>query len=113
MQSALTDMQTNFGGHGGNLADMRYIRLKIKTLTIDDTDLLPQFMRGFHLNVYLPLADVYQNTISLQEIKLSNYTHLSDHEFDFTNLSLYNFKQSEETLGALSQSELKIQIDNS
>lgn len=36
-----------------------------------------------------------------------------DNEFEFTNLSLYNFKVSEDTFGQLSQSELKIQIDDS
>lgn len=61
----------------------------------------------------MPLADIYQRTINNQEIKLSNYDVTKDNEFEFTNLSLYNFKVSEETFGQLSQSELKIQIDDS
>ncbi len=40
MASAVEDMSTNFGGRGGNLTDMRYIRLKIKTLKIDDNEVL-------------------------------------------------------------------------
>jgi hypothetical protein len=36
MVSAVEDLQTNFGGKGGNLSDMRYIRLKIKTLNVED-----------------------------------------------------------------------------
>jgi hypothetical protein len=33
-------------------------------------------------------------------------------EFEFTSLSVYNFKVSEETFGLLSQSEVKISIDD-
>jgi hypothetical protein len=40
MESAVEDMQTDFGGRGGNISDMRYIRLKIKTLQIEDIELL-------------------------------------------------------------------------
>jgi len=40
MESAIEDIGTNFGGRGGNLSDMRYIRLKIKTLKIDDNEVL-------------------------------------------------------------------------
>lgn len=100
MESAVDDLGTNFGGRGGNLADMRFIRLKIKTLRIDDQELLQQLIqKGFSLNVTLPLADVYQKTISLQHIQLSNYDVISMNEFEFTNLSVYNFKVSEETFG--------------
>ena len=112
MASAVEDLNTNFGGRGGNLADMRYIRLKIKTLKIEDNDLLQQLIqKGFALNVTLPLADVYQKTISAQTIKLSNYDVISLNEFEFTSLSVYNFKVSEETFGPLSQSEITIFID--
>ena len=34
MESALNDLETKFGGKGGNITDMRYIRLKIKTLKL-------------------------------------------------------------------------------
>lgn len=40
MASAIEDMGTNFGGRGGNLTDMRYIRLKIKTLKVEDNEVL-------------------------------------------------------------------------
>lgn len=38
----------------------------------------------------------------MQLIKLSNYDVISLNEFEFSNLSVYNFKVSEETFGALS-----------
>jgi hypothetical protein len=44
MASAVEDLATNFGGRGGNLQDMKYIRLKIKTLRVDDSDILRQLI---------------------------------------------------------------------
>lgn len=44
IESAVEDLNTNFGGRGGNLSDMRFIRLKIKTLKIDDNELLQQLI---------------------------------------------------------------------
>lgn len=38
MHSAVEDMQTDFGGAGGNLTDMKYIRLRLKTLQITDIE---------------------------------------------------------------------------
>ena len=40
MASAVEDLQTNFGGKGGNIADMKYIRLKIKTLKVNNDQIL-------------------------------------------------------------------------
>lgn len=59
----------------------------------------------------LPLADIYQQSVSGQKIQLSNYDVVGMNEFEFTSLSVYNFKVSEETFGLLSQSEVKIAID--
>ena len=44
MASAVEDLSNNFGGRGGNLQDMKYIRLKIKTLRVDDSDTLQQLI---------------------------------------------------------------------
>jgi hypothetical protein len=51
--------------------------------------------------VSLPLADVYQQQVSHQLIKLSNYDVVGLNEFEFTSLSVYNFRVSEETFGLL------------
>ena len=84
---------------------MRFIRLKIKTLRVDDNDLLREMIdEGFALTLALPLADIYNRTIQDQFIKLSNYDVVSLNEFEFTSLSLYNFKISEETISDLTSS---------
>jgi hypothetical protein len=44
----------------------------------------------------------------MQTIKLSNYDVVGINEFEFTSLSVYNFKVSEDTFGELSQSVLTI-----
>jgi len=44
-------------------------------------------------------------------VKLSNKTVVSENEFEFTNLSLYNFQVNEETFNELSQSHLQIMLD--
>lgn len=118
MHSAVEDLSTPYGGKGGNISEMKYIRLKIKTLTVEDAELLTQMIekvhgKGFALIVTLPLADVYQKTISHQTIKLTNYSYTAQNEFEFSSMSLYNFRINEETFGDLSGSELKIQIDES
>ena len=61
---------------------------------------------SFSLTAALPLPDVYKRTIADQFIKLSNYDVVSVNEFEFTNLSLYNFKVSEETITQLSNAKL-------
>lgn len=89
---------TMYGGVGGNIRDMRFIRMKIKTLSIHDGQLLQQMIdEGFSLTVALPLADIYHGDVQDQFIKLSNYDIVSENEFEFTSLSLYNFKVSEKT----------------
>ena len=42
MMSAVDDLKTDFGGNGGNLSEMRFIRLKVKTLNVTDSDILQQ-----------------------------------------------------------------------
>lgn len=113
MTSAVEDLNTAFGGNGGNLSDMRFIRMKVKSMSITDNEILQQMIsQGFSITVSLPLADIYQKTVSMQTIKLSNYDVIGMNEFEFQSLSLYNFKISEETFSLLAQSELTIQIDN-
>ena len=53
---------------------------------------------GFNLTAALPLPDIYKRTINDQFVKLSNYDVISVNEFEFTSLTLYNFKVSEETI---------------
>jgi hypothetical protein len=98
---------------GGNLKDMRYIRMKIKTLKVEDNDALCKLNKdgfsiadGFFLTVSLPLADVNNNNVSDQFIKLNNYDVISGNEFEFTSLNLYNFRINEETFNELAQSNL-------
>ena len=59
----------------------------------------------------LPLPDVYKRGISSQVVKLSNYSVVSENEFEFTSLSLYNFMVSEDTFNKLSASELVVALD--
>jgi len=98
MESAVEDLGTAFGGNGGNLADMKYIRMKVKTLTVTDNEILQSMIsQGFSITVALPLADIYQKTVTMQTVKLSNYDVVGMNEFEFQSLTLYNFKISEET----------------
>ena len=46
-----------------------------------------------------------------QLVKLSNYDVVGMNEFEFTSLSVYNFRVSEETFGLLTQSQLKIDLE--
>lgn len=66
---------------------------------------------SFSLTAALPLPDIYKRSIADQFIKLSNYDIVSVNEFEFTNLSLYNFKVSEETITQLSNANLQIMLD--
>lgn len=36
--------QIQFGGNGGNLTDMRFIRMKIKSLVIEDANVLQEVL---------------------------------------------------------------------
>ena len=84
MMSAVEDLNTAFGGNGGNLSDMRFIRMKVKSMTISDSEILQQMIAsGFSITASLPLADVYQKTVSMQTIKLSNYDVVGMNEFEF------------------------------
>lgn len=92
---------------------MRFIRLKIKTMNIEEPEILKTLINeGFSLTVALPLADIYNKTISHQFVKLSNYDVVSLNEFEFTSLSLYNFKVSEETISDLTRSDMQVMIDD-
>jgi hypothetical protein len=102
-----------FAGRGGNIKEMHFIRLKIKSMIIDDNVLLQKLVgNNFGLTVALPLADVYKNTISDQFIKLTNPQEVAANEFEFSSLSLYNFRLNEETFHDLSSSFLQIMIDD-
>lgn len=98
---------------------MRFIRMKLKSLVIEDGPTL-QELHGqtgeladgkFSLNVALPLPDIYKRAISNQLIKLNNYSVVANNEFEFTSLSLYNFMVTEETFNKLSASELIVSLD--
>ena len=107
------DQGTPFGGKGGNIMDMKFARFKIKKMTIDDGDLNQTLINsGLSLTAALPLPDIYKKTVSDQFIKLSNPTIVSVNEFEFTSLTLYNFKVSEETITELSNSHLQIMLDD-
>ena len=60
----------------------------------------------------LPLADIYKNVITDTFIKLTNGKEVSFNEFEFSSLSLYNFRVNEETFQDLSSACLQIMIDN-
>ncbi len=50
----------------GHLSDMRYIRLKIQSLRLDNEDLLHELIDStFSLTVELPLPDIYQKRVCL------------------------------------------------
>ena len=100
--------------------DMQFIRMKIKSLVIEDATVLQELHTQtetlnsgkFSLTVTLPLPDIYKRAIANQYVKLNNYTVVSENEFEFTSLSLYNFKVSEETFNALSASNLTVGLDD-
>lgn len=47
-----------------------------------------------------------------QLIRLTNYDMISFNEFEFTSLTLYNFKVSEETFKALTDSAVTVLLDD-
>lgn len=92
---------------------MKYIRMKIKKLCIEDDKTLQELVnKKFNLSIALPLPDVYNKTVTDQEIRLSNYTTVDLNEFDFSSLTLYNFKVSQETFNLLAQSDLRVLIED-
>ena len=54
-----------YAGRGGNIKDMRFVRMKIKTLRVEDQALLQKLIdsKKFSLTVALPLPDVYRNEV--------------------------------------------------
>ena len=98
---------------------MRFIRMKVKSLIVEDAGVLRELhgqteaLRDskFSLTLALPLPDIYKNSISHQYVKLSNYSVVAENEFEFTNVSLYNFMVSEETFNKLSAAELSVTLD--
>jgi len=68
-------------------------------------------LKKFSLSISLPLADIYNRAIATQDVKLSNYSVVSENEFEFTSLSLYNFMVNEETFNHLSAADLVVTID--
>lgn len=91
---------------------MKFIRLKIKSLIVEDNVLLQTLIStNFSLTVALPLADIYKNNIQDQFIKLTNGKETSFNEFEFSSLSLYNFRVNEETFNSLSGSFLQVMVD--
>ena len=82
------------------IGDMKFIRVKIKTLRITSESLLHNLIdKNFTLNVDIPLPDFYSKQVNNQSIALNNYDVLSFNEFAFNSLSLYNFKIDDQSLG--------------
>jgi hypothetical protein len=78
------------------IADMKFIRIKVKNLRIESEALLHKLIEGsFNLSVEVPLPDFYQKKIGVQSLQLNNYDVLSFNEFAFNSLSLYNFRVDE------------------
>ncbi|CDW78943.1 c2 domain-containing protein 3 [Stylonychia lemnae] len=95
-----------------HIRDMKFIKIKIGSLRIEDEGLLHSLIdETFNITVNVPLPDIYQKKISNQLIKLSNYDIVSFNEFMFNNLSLYNFKIDEETFNQLVQAKVCISIE--
>ena len=104
--------QDRCGGPGGNIRDMKFLRLKIKTLRVEDNDLLQELIdQSFAVTIALPLADVYNQNVQDQFIKLTNYDTISMNEFDFCSQSLFNFKVSDETFNNFAAASLQVMID--
>jgi hypothetical protein len=91
---------------------MKFIRMKVKKLNIEDDRTLQELVnKKFNLSIALPLPDVYNKTVTDQELRLSNYTTVDLNKFDFSSLTLYNFKVSNETFNTLAQSDLRVTIE--
>ena len=77
---------------------MKFIKIKINSVRIENEELLHELIeQPICINVELPLPDIYQKKVSMQQLKLSNYEIVSFNEFVFNNSSLYNFKIDEDT----------------
>ena len=74
-------------------------------MVAEDADLLkelhaqvgPLSKGKLSLTVNLPLPDIYNRCIRNQSVTLSNYNVISENEFEFTSLTMYNFMISEDT----------------
>lgn len=91
---------------------MKFIKVKIVSLRIENEELLHQLIdQTFSLTVDVPLPDVYQKKIAFQTLKLNNYDVVSFNEFAYNNSTLYNFKVDEETFNKLVSAQLKVALD--
>lgn len=99
-------------GPTGHVSEMKFIKVKIVSLRIENEELLHQLIdQTFSLTVDVPLPDVYQKKIAFQTLKLNNYDVVSFNEFAYNNSSLYNFKVDEETFNKLVTAQLKVALD--
>jgi len=80
--------------------DMKFIRVKVKNVRIESKELLHKMINeNFNLKVTTPLPDINQKKITDQTTQLNNYEVISNCEFAFNSLSLYNFRVDGNTLG--------------
>ena len=65
---------------------------------------------NFNLRVTIPLPDINQKKISDQTVQLNSYEVVSNCEFAFNSLSLYNFRVDGDTLGQYVNSQMRFAI---
>lgn len=95
------------------IRDMKFCRLKVKNLKIYSDDLIQKLVnKPISLELTLPLPDVYQKVLSDQRVLISNYEIISESEYAFNSVSLYNFKVDETTLAPFINSSIKAIIPN-
>lgn len=91
-------MQLSSNRDNFHIRDMKFVRVKLLTLKIENEALLHELLNEtFSITLDLPLPDIYQKKLSHQQIKLSNFTIVSFNEFVYNSSSLYNFMVDEET----------------
>ncbi len=91
---------------------MKFIKVKIVNLRIDNEELLHQLIdSNFTMVLEVPLPDIYQKKVQNQTMKLNNYDVVSFNEFAFNNSTLYNFKIDEDTLSKMIASNLKVSLE--
>ena len=90
---------------------MKYIYLKVRELKIDEAAVLSRLINeSFCLEVQLPLPDVKRDEVTSQSVLMRNYEVLAHDAFNFNSTSSYQFKISEPTLAAFSESLLTIDV---
>lgn len=90
---------------------MKFIRIKVKNLLVTSESLISSLQANpFSLSIGVPLPDHYQSTVVLQKGNLSNYEILSENQYAFNSLSLYNFRVNETTLSQFVNSALRVEI---